>query len=41
MSSQLKIVLSTKGDLTEKNVSFTPNMVFVKNKSSTIFFLLL
>ena len=38
MSSQLKIVLSTKGDLTEKNVSFTPSMVFVKNKSTTIFF---
>ena len=38
MSSQLKIVLSTKGDLTEKRVSFTPSMVFINNKSSTIFF---
>ena len=38
MSSQLKIVLSTTGDLTEKNVSFTPSMVFVNNKSTSIFF---
>ena len=38
MSSQLKIVLSTRGGLKEKNITFTPNMVFVKNKSNVIFF---
>lgn len=38
MSSRLNIVFSTKGDLSEKNVSFTPNMVFIKNKSTVIFF---
>ena len=38
MSSQLSIKITTTGDLTERNISFRPNMVFIKDSSTTIYF---
>lgn len=38
MSSQLNIIINTKGTLTENNITFTPSMVFRKETRNTIYF---
>lgn len=38
MSSQLRIIVNTKGDLQENNISFAPSMVFIKEKANIIYF---
>lgn len=38
MSSKLTIIFNTKGSVVEKDKTFTPNMVYQKNKSSQILF---